>query len=306
MNVTFRNYCSVSLIGYASLFFVSSVSAELKPIADDELNQYSGQAAIAVDVNTFQTDSYTRITLGMEVNMQMNIETLELGQYDIVGEAAEADIDIRNLGFGSISTNDTTVQLNGQAYALNDIIPFEINDPYFEIAQDDATGELKGFRIGFSEARGQLSGDFNSISGNIGVDITDYFGDDYRASMLDANGNVDNSRARFFGVSNQETGGATSCAVSGGFYCYDLAEYKSFDVGQRNATTGAVEHTRDFFMSFQKESTNWLTSDGVVNAGMGAFINIPTALHIDMNTGANANGTDRVRLEYIDRGNDLF
>lgn len=305
MNVIIGHFCKAAFVGCAASLMAFSVAAELKPIADEDLNQYSGQAAIAVDLTTVGTDDYTKITLGMEVDVQMNVETFELGQYDIPGDPA-ADVDIRNMGFGSISTNDTQVQLDGQTYALNEIIPFEINDPYFEIAQDNATGELKGFRIGFGEARGQLSGDFNSISGNIGVDITDYFGDDYRSSMLNAAGDVDNHRASFFGVSRADSGGATTCAAGGGFYCYDLADYKSFDVGQRNRTTGNVDYTRDFFMSFQKQATNWTTSEGTISAGMGAFINIPTALHIDMNTGMNANGTERPRLEYIDRGNDLF
>jgi hypothetical protein len=304
MNVMIGHYCKavLGMVAWSLTFFAA---ADMKPIADDELSQYSGQAAIAVDVNTVGTDSYTKVTLGMEIDVQMNIEALELGHFDVPGESA-TDVDIQNMGFGSISTNDTQIQLDGQTYALNEIIPFELNDPYFEIAQDDTTGELKGFRIGFGEARGQLSGDFNSISGNIGVDITDYFGDDYRSQMLDASGNEDSSRARFFGISSAYSGGATTCAVGGGFYCYDLADYKSFDVGQRNRSTGNVDYTRDFFMSFQKEATNWTTSDGSVAAGMGAFINIPTALHIDMNTGMNASGTERPRLEYIDRGNDLF
>jgi hypothetical protein len=124
--------------------------------------------------------------------------------------------------------------------------------------------------------------------------------------MLNAAGDADDTRSRFFGVSRAQSGGATSCAVGGGFYCYDLADYKSFDVGRRNTTTGQVDYTQDFFMSFQKEATTWNTSEGAITAGMGAYINIPTSLHIDMNTGANANGTLRPRLEYIDRGNGLF
>ena len=78
------------------------------------------------------------------------------------------------------------------------------------------------------------------------------------------------------------------------------------DVGQRNTTTNQVDYTNDFFISYQKEATEWSTSDGAINAGAGVFINIPTSLHIDMNTGVNASGTDRVRVEYINRGNDLF
>jgi len=283
--------------------FASFAQAEMTPIADEDLSQYSGQAAVAFDVSQIDTTSYTRITLGLEADLQMNIDTLEAGRYSRTGETLEADIAISKLGFGSISTDAAQVQLDGQTYAVNDIIPFELNDPYFEIAQDDAD-QMVGFRLGFGQARGQLSGDFNSISGNVGVDITDYFGDDYRSTMLGSDGNQDNVRSTYFGVDNASSGGATNC--SSGFYCYDLADYKTLDVGQRNTDTGAVDYTEDFFISFQKAPTDWATSTGTISADMGAFINIPTSLHIDMNTGVNASGTERVRTEYIDRGNDLF
>jgi len=292
------------IIATSSLcLYFASANAELKPLDDAELSQYSGQAAVALDITQIDTVSYTRVTLGLEADLQANINTLELGNYAKAGEALNADFSATDLGFGSISTDAAAVQLDGKTYAVNDIIPFELNDPFFEIAQD-ASDELVGFRLGFGEARGQLSGDFTSISGNVGVEITDYFGDDYQASMLDVNGDVDNSRSQYFGVSNAESGGATNC--SSGFYCYDIADYKTLDVGQRNTTTGDVDYTNDFFISYQKEDTQWSTSNGSINAGMGAFINIPTSLHIDMNTGVNASGTDRVRLEYIDRGNQLF
>lgn len=283
--------------------FCCSANAELKPIADEDLSQYSGQAAVAFDVNDIGTSSYTRITLGMEADLQMNIDTLEAGNIARAGESLPADLNITNLGFGSISTDDTQVQLDGQTYAVNDIVPFELNDPFFEIAQN-ASDELTGFRIGFGQARGQLSGDFNSISGNVEMEITDFFGDDYQSTMLDANGNDDNVRTQYFGVSKSDSGGVTNC--NSGFYCYNLADYKTLDVGERNKTTGDVDYTQDFFISFQKESTDWATSDGTINAGLGVFINIPTSMNIDMNTGTNASGTDRVRTEYIDRGNGLF
>ena len=285
------------------LLFVAVVQAELKPISDDELSQYSGQAAVAFDVSQIGDMSYTRVTLGMEADLQINIDNLEAGTIARPGETLGSDIAISQLGFGSISTNDTQIQLDGQTYAVNDIIPFELNDPFFEIAQD-ASDEVTGFRLGFGEARGQLSGDFNSISGNVGVDITDYFGDTHRSTMLDENGNEDNFRSTAFGVSNAVSGGATNC--NSGFYCYDLADYKTLDVGQRNLDTGAVDYSKDFFISFQKVPTTWTTSAGDINTQMGAFINIPTSLHIDMNTGTNTSGTQRVRTEYIDRSNNLF
>jgi len=292
------------LITVVLLFLAASVQAELKPISDDELSEFSGQAAVAFDIDQLGSTSYTRVTLGMEADVQMNINNVELGNYAKSGETLAADFSATNLAFGSISTDAATIQLDGQSYAVNDIIPFELNDPYFEIAQDSTDDELKGFRLGFGEARGQLSGDFSSISGNVGVDITDFFGDDYRATMLNQNGDDDSSRSQYFGVSKSETGGATNC--NSGFYCYDIADYKTLDVGQRNTTTGDVDYTKDFFISFQKENTEWSTAGGSVTAGVGAFINIPTSLHIDMNTGVNASGTDRVKVEYIDRGNDLF
>lgn len=285
------------------LLATSFVCAEMRPIEDEELSEYVGQAAVAFDVDQFGTNSYTRVTLGMEADLQMNINNVELGNYTKPGETLAADFAATNLAFGSISTNASQTQLDGQTYAVNDIIPFELNDPFFEIAQNSAE-EVIGFRLGFGEARGQLSGDFTSISGNLGADITDFFGDDYRSSLLDDNGNADSSRARYFGVAGSEVGGATNC--SSGFYCYDLADYKTLDIGQRNTSTNQIDYTNDFFISFQKESTEWQTSEGVINAGVGAFINIPTSLHIDMNTGRNASGTERVRVEYINRGNDLF
>ncbi len=281
----------------------SLVAAEMRPIDDEELSEYVGQAAVAFDIDQIGTNSYTRVTLGLEADLQMNINNVELGNYSKSGETLAADFAATNLAFGSISTNASQVQLDGQTYAVNDIVPFELNDPFFEIAQNSSE-ELIGFRLGFGQARGQLSGDFTSMSGNIGADITDFFGDDYRSSLLDANGNADSSRAQYFGVAGSEVGGATNC--SSGFYCYNLADYKTLDVGQRNTSTNQIDYTNDFFISFQKEATDWSTSEGVINAGMGVFINIPTSLHIDMNTGVNASGTDRVRVEYINRGNNLF
>jgi hypothetical protein len=285
------------------LFSVASVHAEMKPISDDELSNYSGQAAVAFDIDQIGSTSYTRVTLGMEADLQMNINNVELGNYTKAGESLAADFAATNLAFGSISTDAAKVQLDGQTYLVNDIVPFELNDPYFEIAQD-ATEQLVGFRLGFGEARGELSGDFSSLSGNVGVEITDFFGDDYQSEMLNQNGDFDNSRSQHFGVSKSDSGGATNC--DSGFYCYSLADYKTLDVGQQNKTTGDVDYTNDFFISFQKETTDWSTSNGQISAGTGVFVNIPTSMHIDMNTGVNTSGTDRARVEYIDRANGLF
>lgn len=279
--------------------------AELQAIPDEELSQYSGQAAVAFDVSEIAGTSYTRMTLGMEADVQMNIDTVELGAYAKNGESLAADIDISNIGLGSISKDSAAVQLDGRTYAVNEIIPFELNDPYFEVAQDEQTGDLIGFRLGFGEARGQLTGDFNSLSGNVGVDIKDAAGNEYRSTLLDVSGSADNSRSQFFGVDNTASGGQTDCST--GTLCYNLGDFKTFDIGQRDSATGDVDYTQDFFISFQKDALQWQGSDGVaIDAALGVFMNLPTATQIDMSSGLNALGTARTRTEYIDRGNDRF
>jgi len=289
-------------IAAAVLLPVNAV-AELQPITDEELSEYSGQAAVAFDVSELGANSYTRVTLGMEANVQMNMTALELGRYAKADETLASDISVSQLGFGSISTDASKVQLDGQTYAVNEIVPFEFNDPYFELARDDQ-GELIGFRLGFNEARGQLSGDFESLTGNVGVDVIDASGNKYRSTLLDSAGNLDSSRSTHFGVANDVTAGLTDCTT--GQFCYDLANYKTLDIGQLNESTGSVDYTEDFFIGFQKEMTEWATSEGSLNADLGAFINLPTSMQIDMASGLNTTGTDRVRLEYIDRGNGLF
>jgi Family of unknown function (DUF6160) len=301
--VKFLEIRTLKLLSAAAICLPAMVLAELQPISDEELSEFSGQAAVAFDVEQLGSTSYTRVTLGMEADVQMNIDTLEAGRYDKAGETLAADIDITNLGLGSISTDASKIQLDGNTYAVNDIIPFELNDPYFELARDDQD-ELIGFRIGFGEARGQLSGDFNSLSGNVEMEIVDYFGTQYESAMLNASGDLDNSRSNYIGVDKAYTGGTTDCSIS--WYCYDMGAFKTLDIGQRNKTTGAVDYTEDFFIGFQKQATEWMTSDGTLNADLGAFINLPTAMQIDMNSGLNTAGNERVRLEYIDRGNGLF
>lgn len=283
--------------------FSTLAHAELKPLADDELGLYSGQAAVAFDIDQLGSNTHTKLTVGLEADLQMNIDTLEFGRYDQTGQTLPADLAATNLGFGSISTDSAQVQLDGNTYAVNEIVPFELNDPYFEMAQN-ASDELVGFRLGFGEARGQLTADFTSFSGQIGVEVTDFFGNTYDAQLLDNSANQINSRAQYFGVSSADSGGAASCAT--GFYCYDIANYNTFDVGQRNETTGTVDYTNDFFISFQTQATEWTTSDGSVTAQTGIHFNLPTSMSIDMNSGLNTTGTDRVRTEFIDRGNGLF
>ncbi|MCO2633623.1 hypothetical protein FA314_15865, partial [Pseudomonas aeruginosa] len=79
-------------------------------------------------------------------------------QYNRSGElAGSADIAIDNFALGTV--NDTTGAIN----------PFLISNPYIEFAYDGS--KMVGIRIGFGEAKGYLSGDIKTLTGNVPVDL---------------------------------------------------------------------------------------------------------------------------------------
>ena len=57
------------------------------------------------------------------------------------------------------AVNDTTGAIN----------PFLISNPYIEFAYDGS--KMVGIRIGFGEAKGYLSGDIKTLTGNVPVDL---------------------------------------------------------------------------------------------------------------------------------------
>ncbi len=302
-------YKKLSPLSYLACFcamssFACTANAELKPMGDTELSEQVGQAMIAFDTTegaTAADPSTTRFTMGLNTEFQLNINELDFGNYS-TADTLTSDINITNLSYGSISTDAAKVQIDGNLYSVGEIIPFVANDPYFEISQNGA-GELVGFRVGFNEARGQLSGDFTSLSGNVGMDVIGTDGLTQQASLLDQNGVADNTRSSNIGISNDTAG----CTVATS--CYDMSQFKTLDIGERNATDGSTDMTEDFFMSIQKEDVSWSTAAGSITAGAGAFINLPTSMVIDaaaINANAGVYGTERVRTEYIDRGVGLF
>ena len=162
-----------------------SVQAGLQPLSDEEMASVTGQAFVTVDrqyhPNASNNTSYTRINLGMDIELQTNVDTLELGRYERAGEAAgTSDILINNFALGYIQ-NQAYFQRNpnaarqmkpdGSAYAEGDIVPFMISNPFFELAYDEVSDEIIGVRIGFGEAMGILSGDIQRLTGDINVNI---------------------------------------------------------------------------------------------------------------------------------------
>ncbi|MCH8500239.1 MAG: hypothetical protein LAT63_17360 [Marinobacter sp.] len=183
----------------SSQAFAASGSG-MQPLTDDMMANVTGQAFISVDrqyhPDQTNTTSYTRVNLGMDIEIQTNIDVLELGRYDRPGERpGTSDLYIENFGLGYIN-NQAYFQRNrqaprqlrpdGTAYQEGDIVPFHISNPFLEFAFDEAANEVVGFRIGFGEAMGILSGDIKSLTGNINIDIVDR-GDGMRQASSSGN-----------------------------------------------------------------------------------------------------------------------
>jgi len=160
-----------------------SAFAELQPISDSEMSNVTGQALISIDKYQYAGHDFTRINLGLDIETQINIDTLEMGTYhrwenhpsnpglngtmcatctgaEAGLEAQGSDIKIDNFALGSIDPGTGEIQ------------PFSITDPFIELAFDES-GAASGFRVGFGKAKGWLSGDIRSLTGNVDISIQD-------------------------------------------------------------------------------------------------------------------------------------
>jgi hypothetical protein len=245
----------------------SALLAEMTALDDASMSNVVGQAYLAIDkyYNPDANDatSYTRINFGMDIDIQTNIDTLELGRYertgvmaDQYGESKASDILIHNMGLGFIYDDDyyarnpdaaRPLKDDGSVYRNGDIVPFEITDPYLEFAFDEQTNEIAGMRIGFGKAKGVLSGEIETLTGNVNIDIEDRgegmsaasssgtLGDQItvfltpflegdsplsaKAELVDSLGNLDPVRATKVGVPN---GSAFNLTGASGFTRWSL------------------------------------------------------------------------------------
>ena len=149
----------------------ASASAELRPLDDGELSAVAGQGLINLDALTYGGYEYTRLNIGGDMKLLTNIDKLRLGNFARTGSSnpsnlgtvsnQSADIAIDNFALGRV---DNAGSANAQ------IVPFEIRDPYIELAfKNNGNGvrEIAGVRLGFGRARGDLSGDIHSLTGTM-------------------------------------------------------------------------------------------------------------------------------------------
>lgn len=301
---------------------VSPAFSEMLSLTEDEMSESIGQAFVKLDQYEQEGLKFSRLNFGLDVKVQLNADALVLGEYPRLGESQSADIHFENFALGHIE--------DGQ------IKPFEMQDPFIEWAYDDSSGrnQLTGLRLGFGDAKGKMSFDIKSLTGNIDVLLKgDYDADTWlgtftvdatsRANLVDANGNPDPIRATKVGVPN----GASFDAVAFGFIpislpvdncrvtgfgvndnvCFSLSNYKSLDIGEKTGE-GEFDFASGLFLSFQSRDMRWghvTKGEASVQTYKGAFFNIPNG-SLTLTPEQTLNGIPRAQTEFIDRGVGRF
>lgn len=98
----------------------------------------------------------------------------------------------------------------------------------------------------------------------------------------------------------------TDCNLHGVPTCFPMTQFKSLEVGEKQRD-GTYLPTGGFFLSFQKTALEWVepVSQQRVSTPSGVFFSVPVG-SVELNLEQSFNGTPRRRVEYIDRGNNLF
>lgn len=150
----------------------------------------------------------------------------------------------------------------------------------------------------------------------------------YPQGTTDANGNSvvgepDPVRATTIGIKNGDMQTATvagvtvgvtaqNCMVAATNVCFPLSQYKSLWIGKTDQQGNVVGPAGGLFLSFETQALQWVkdfpnrsSTSAYMNTTSGAFLNLPTgSMRID--TAHAMLGTQRLRTEYIDRGQGLF
>ena len=237
------------------IFIPGLLQAQLIPIEEGELSEMTGQAFMNIDRSAANGLDFTKLTLGLDVKTSLNSDLLELGNYTRDGTPG-SDIKINDFALGSIDSDGK-------------IVPFEIKDPFIELAFEDNAGkqDLVGVRLGFGGAKGVLSGSIQSLTGNINIDIRDtadglsnadngladltaaLLGNspiEANAVLVNSDGTPNNIRATEIGIKNGETfdivptsgGDKFVLWAAAGLNCVDNG---FFSCGKAEITAGGCE-----------------------------------------------------------------
>lgn len=303
--------------------------AQLVPIDERELSNTTGQAFMNIDRSSSDGLDFTKLTLGLDVKTLLNADLLELGRYERSGEAAgSSDIRISDFALGSVDSN-------------GNIVPFEIKDPFIELAFEENGGkqDLIGVRLGFGGARGKLSGNIESLTGNIDVGVYGtgstiapnmscawydiicggakalvggtWANSQFKAKsvLINGSGESDPVRATKVGILN---GVPLSMPGSSSFENFIVGFLKSDGCALSGTPTcfplsnfksldigNNGAMSKGMFLSFQTKTVGWKDDGTSTPALEGAFMNIPNG-GINVSFTQAFNGTPRARTKYLD------
>ncbi|MGH8436193.1 MAG: DUF6160 family protein [Pseudomonas sp.] len=317
---------------FCACLLASTAQAKLEALADSELSEVTGQAFINLTTDSNAGINYTRVNFGVNVDTQLNMKKLQLGQYNDTatrpGEVAgSSDVLINNFALGSVNADDS-------------INAFKIANPFLELAYSG--NKVVGVRIGFGEAKGVLSGDIQSLTGSIPVHIEGTAAPIYDqasgweqfllglagvtrstklqadASLVTNGGVADPVRGTYSGMENGQAlscvsgcnlGGLSDallslfksdgCQVLSIATCFPLSNFQSLPVGNLGvsdvANTAAIEGAaKGFFISLQTQDVAWrdMDSNAFMTALKGAFMNMPKYRD------ANGNMTAPINIDF--------
>lgn len=134
-------------------------------LSDGELSDVTGQALFQLDKQTIGGYTYYRMALDVNLSMNLNIASLQLGK-----TSTGVDISGTNVSFGCVADAGGTCITAGSATTKSQLKNFDLTRPYvqFAIKNDNNASqrEVVGVRLGAEQVSGPLSfGTLNSFSG---------------------------------------------------------------------------------------------------------------------------------------------
>ena len=98
----------------------------------------------------------------------------------------------------------------------------------------------------------------------------------------------------------------TDCNLFGIPTCFPLTQFESLNVGEKQ-DDGTFEPTGGWFLSMQNKPVDWVdpVNQNIIRAPTGAFFSVPVG-GVELNLNQAFEGVPRERVEYINRGNNLF
>lgn len=228
----------------AAALLAPAVHAQGVPLDDESLGKVWGQALLSLTNTSNGGYDFTRLTLDGTVNLSANLRDISLGNYARTGGTGSADIDISTLSFGRSDLDEAHRTV-------------AITNPYIEFvyknANDPATREVVGMRLGFGGIAGDIGLKMNTVSGSLLID-----------TGVDANGNhtyVDSHNSPDGGV--RWTGACATCTTL-------LNQIGGVTAGNASGAS------RDFFLSVLKEAVPYLAAEGMTapqTAASGFWLN---------------------------------